>query len=59
MADQVVIVRIDADANPALCSAMKIEGLPVIQLYKNQKLAWNNLGFTEKATMVSEIEKLK
>jgi thioredoxin len=59
MADKVVIVRIDADANPALCAAMKIEALPVIQLYKNQKLAWNNLGFTEKATMVSEIEKLK
>jgi thioredoxin 1 len=59
MADHVVVVRIDADANPALCAAMKIEALPVIQLYKNQKLVWNNLGFIEKANLVTAIEKMQ
>ena len=51
MADQVVIVRIDADANMELCKTLKIEALPVLKLYKNEKLIWDNLGFVDEATV--------
>ena len=59
MATKVVVIRIDADANPALCANLKIAALPVIQIYKKQKLSWNSVGFIDKATMISELEKLK
>ena len=51
MADKVVIVRIDADANTELCKTLKIDALPVLKLYKNQKMIWDNLGFIDETTV--------
>jgi thioredoxin 1 len=51
MADKVVIVRIDADANTELCKTLKINALPVLKLYKNEKMIWDNLGFVDEATV--------
>lgn len=45
--DDVIIVRIDADKNAQLCKDLKITALPVLKLYKNKKLIWENLGFIE------------
>lgn len=49
MADKVVIVRIDADANIELCKTLKVNALPVLKLYKNEKMIWENLGFIDEA----------
>jgi thioredoxin 1 len=49
MADKVVIVRIDADANTELCKMLKVNALPVLKLYKNEKMIWENLGFIDEA----------
>ena len=51
MTDKVVIVRIDADANTELCKTLKIEALPVLKLYKNEKMIWDNLGFIDEASV--------
>ncbi len=57
LADKVVVVRINADNNQALCKEMKIDGLPVLQLYKNKKLFWANEGYIDKTEVVKQINK--
>ncbi|MFN0290420.1 thioredoxin domain-containing protein [Pedobacter helvus] len=56
MADKVVILRIDADANTELCKSLKIEALPVLKLYKKEKLVWDNLGFVDEATVRKQLK---
>jgi thioredoxin len=56
MADKVVVIRINADDNQALCKELKIDALPVLQLYKNKTLSWTNAGFIEKAEVVKQIQ---
>lgn len=55
MADRVVVIRINADENQGLCKALKIDALPVLQLYKGNALVWVNEGFIEKAEVVKHI----
>jgi len=56
MADKVVVIRINADDNKALCKELKIDALPVLQLYKNKTLSWTNTGFIEKAEVVKQLQ---
>jgi thioredoxin len=56
MADKVVIIRINADDNQALCKELKIDVLPVLQLYKNKTLKWTNSGFIEKAEVLKQLQ---
>ncbi|MFO0479957.1 MAG: thioredoxin domain-containing protein [Bacteroidota bacterium] len=56
MADKVVVIRINADDNQALCKEFKIDALPVLQLYKNKTLSWTNAGFIEKAEVVKQLQ---
>jgi thioredoxin len=56
MADKVVVIRINADDNQALCKELKIDVLPVLQLYKNKTLSWTNKGFIEKAKVVAQLQ---
>lgn len=57
MAAKVTVVRINADDNAALCKELNIDALPVLQLYKNKNLIWNNVGFVEKADVIAQIDK--
>lgn len=56
MADKVLVVRINADENKALCKEFKIDAIPVLQLYKNKKLIWANTGFIEKAEVLKQLK---
>ena len=56
MADKVVVVRINADENRALCKELKIDAIPVLQIYKNKTLIWTNTGFIEKAEVVKQLK---
>lgn len=55
MADKVIVIRINADDNQVLCKELKIDGLPVLQLYKNKTLTWTNTGFIDKAEVVMQL----
>ena len=54
--DKVVVVRIDADKNPELCKQLKVSGLPVLKLYKNKELLWDQLGFVDESTVREQIK---
>ncbi len=56
MANKVVIIRINADDNQALCKKLKIDALPVLQLYKNKTLTWTNTGFIDKAEVLKQLQ---
>jgi thioredoxin 1 len=55
MSDKVVVIRINADDNQALCKELKIDALPLLQIYKNKSLTWINKGFIEKAEVVRKL----
>ncbi len=55
MADKVEVIRINADDNQALCKELKIDALPVLQVYKNKTLSWTNTGFIEKTEVVKQL----
>ncbi len=59
MAGQVEVVRINADDNQNLCKELNIDALPVLQLYRNKAMVWNNEGFIEKDKVVSKINEQK
>ena len=45
MGDKVSLVRIDADENAGLCKSLNVLGLPVLKLYKDKNIIWENVGF--------------
>jgi thioredoxin len=55
MADKVTVIRINADDNQALCKELNIDALPVLMLYKNKALTWENKGFIEKTDVVKHL----
>lgn len=57
MADKVTLVRINADDNTALCKQLNVTALPVLKLYKNNELVWENTGYTEEAKVREQFKK--
>lgn len=57
MKDKVKVLRIDADEHVSLCKELKVDALPVLHLYKNNKLVWENTGFIGKGPVVDQINK--
>ncbi|NMR36087.1 redoxin domain-containing protein [Chryseobacterium aquaticum] len=57
MPDKVKIVRINADENTELCKTLNVSALPVLKLYKKDKVAWENLGFVTEDEVRKQISK--
>lgn len=55
MKEDVKVIRIDADQNKTLLQELKIDGLPVLILFKEGTETWRNDGFVEKAEVVAKI----
>jgi len=55
MPDKVKIVRINADENTELCKALDVSALPVLKLYKNEQIVWDNLGFASEQQVKDKI----
>ncbi|PWJ44040.1 thioredoxin domain-containing protein [Sediminitomix flava] len=54
-ADKVVVVKIDADANPELCKEFNITALPVLQLYDKKEKTWEHLGYIDKEGVMEKL----
>lgn len=57
MDEDVKLLRIDTDENPVLAQQMGIQALPYLQIYKNNEMVWENLGFIEKDDVVQQLNK--
>ena len=53
--NKVKVLRINVDDNKQLCKTLKIDALPVLQLYKNKAIVWQNTGYIEKESVVTQI----
>jgi thioredoxin len=45
MKGKIKIIRLDADENKSVLDSLKLDGLPVILIYKNGKESFRNIGF--------------
>ncbi len=53
---KLTLLKIDADENPELMKAKKIDGIPYLELYKDGKLIWSNMGMTDEATIAAQLK---
>jgi len=53
------LIRINADEQSELCKSLKIDALPYLQLYKNEELLWEKVGFIDKMGIEKEINLIK
>lgn len=53
---KLTLLKVDADENPDLMRAKKIQGIPYFELYRNGKLVWTQMGMTDEATIVSQLK---
>lgn len=56
MKDKVIVKRIDADANKALAKELKVDALPVLLLYKGNKLVWSYKGYISKEDIIKKLK---
>ncbi len=56
MKEEVTVIRIDADQNKLLLQELKIDGLPVLIMYKDGIQTWRNVGFIDKAEVLKKIK---
>lgn len=55
MEDKVTLIRINADENKELCKNLNVTALPVLKLYKNNQLTWENLGFIGEEEVLKQL----
>lgn len=53
---KLTLMKIDSDENPELMKAKQIQGIPYLEVYKDGKLIWQNMGFTDEATILSQLK---
>jgi len=49
-------VRIDADTNKTLTKFLKVDTLPVLNLYKDNKLVWSYKEYISKVDLVKRLK---
>ncbi len=57
MKDKVEVITINADDNKALLDQLQIDELPTLQIYRNKKATWTNIGLTTKEEIVKALNK--
>ena len=55
-ADQVIIIRLNADENPTLIKEMKIIELPTLLIYKNKEIKWKHTGFISEEDLTKQLQ---
>lgn len=53
---KLTLIKIDADENPELMKAKQIQGIPYLELYREGKMVWSNMGLTDEATILSKLK---
>jgi len=53
--DKLTLLPIDVDENPALATAMHIQGIPLVILYREGKEVWRTLGYADQKTIEKAI----
>ncbi len=55
MGDRATIIKIDVDKNPQLASALHVQGVPTLMIYKSGELKWRQSGVIPAHSLVQTI----
>lgn len=55
-AGKVKVLRIDVDENSELAGELGISSIPLLHIYQNQKLVWENVGLVDKSVIVDQLK---
>jgi thioredoxin 1 len=58
-ASVLIVLTIDVDKNKILTKKQGVDALPSLALYKNGQMVWQQIGFTDEASLKAQIEKNK
>ncbi len=56
MKDKLFVLKVDADDSDALAIEQKIEALPTLVLYKDQKIVWRSEGFKDEPAILEVLK---
>lgn len=57
MAQEVEVIRLNADDHPELCQKLGVSGLPYLFLYQNDKEDWKRLGYVSEEELTKLLKK--
>jgi len=55
LGDKIKVLKVDVDKNQRLATALNIQGIPTLVLYKNSEMLWRQSGVVLKNDIVSKI----
>ncbi len=56
LGDEVTIIKIDVDKNPAVAQHYQVQGVPTLLLFKSGEIKWRQSGVIPKNTLISTIK---
>ncbi len=57
--DQVAIIKIDVDKNPAVAAKYQIRGVPTLMIFKESKQVWKQSGVVQVNQLIEVLNSLK
>lgn len=57
--DDIRIIKVDVDKNPAAASAYHVQGVPTLILFKDEQIKWRQSGVVQAAQLKQVIEQYK
>ncbi len=57
LGEQVRIIKIDVDKNPAIAQQFSIQGVPTLMLFKNSEILWRQSGVVQASRLAEIIKK--
>lgn len=59
MGDDVTIIKIDIDKNPALAQKLNVRSVPTLMIYKEESLLWRQSGVVPAAQLIKALKEFK
>jgi thioredoxin 1 len=56
LGDEVTIIKVDVDKNPAVAQQYQVQGVPTLLLFKSGQIKWRQSGVIPKNTLISTIK---
>lgn len=53
--DQVKILKIDVDRNPALCQKLGVQSMPTVMIFQNGEMKWRASGVQSLGTLKAQL----
>ncbi len=57
LGDQVKVIKIDIDKNPAAAQRFQVRSIPTLMIFKEGKVLWRKAGLMTKRELISSVQK--